>query len=123
MQVDTVDLTKDWYNFNRVYFEMGKAMLTTTSLGQLRNVAALLRAYPKARIKLGGYTDSTGTYQINKQLSETRARTASANLVEMGISPSRIEARGYGPRYDIADNTTEEGRAKNRRLSVKILET
>lgn len=122
MQVDTVDLTKGWYNFGRVYFETGKAMLTTTSLGQLRNVAALLRAYPKARIKLGGYTDSTGTYQVNKQLSEDHARTAWASLVEMGISPSRIEARGYGPRYGIADNTTEEGRAKNRRLSVKILE-
>ena len=122
MQVDTLDLTKDWYNFNRVYFEMGKAMLTTTSLGQLRNVAALLRAYPKARIKLGGYKDSTGTYQINKQLSEDRARTAWASLVEMGICPSRIEARGYGPRYSIADNTTEKGQAKNRRPSVKILE-
>ena len=121
MQVDTLDLTKDWYNFNRVYFEMGKAMLTTTSLGQLRNVTALLRAYPKARIKLGGYKDSTGTYQINKQLSEDRARTAWASLVEMGISPARIDARGYGPRYGIAPNISEEGRAKNRRLSVKVL--
>ena len=101
---------------------MGKAMLTTTSLGQLRNVTALLRAYPKARIKLGGYKDSTGTYLINKQLSEDRARTAWASLVEMGISPSRIEARGYGPRYGIADNTTEKSQAKNRRPSVKILE-
>ena len=66
MQVDTVDLTKGWYNFDRVYFETGKTMLTTTSLGQLRNVAALLRTYPKARIKLGDYIDSIGIYEVNK---------------------------------------------------------
>jgi outer membrane protein OmpA-like peptidoglycan-associated protein len=122
MQVDTVDLTRGWYNFDRVYFEAGKATLTAASLSQLRNVAALLRAYPKARIKLGGYTDDTGTYKVNKALSEARSRTAWASLVEMGISPSRVDARGYGPNYSIATNTTEEGRAMNRRLSVKVVQ-
>jgi outer membrane protein OmpA-like peptidoglycan-associated protein len=122
MQVDTVDLTRGWYNFDRVYFEAGKATLTAASLSQLRNVAALLRAYPKARIKLGGYTDDTGTYKVNKALSEARARTAWASLVEMGISPSRVDARGYGPNYSIATNATEEGRAMNRRLSVKVVQ-
>ena len=122
VQVDTVDLTKGWYNFDRVYFEAGKANLTHESIGQLRNVATILQAYPKARIKLGGYTDSTGTYNVNKQLSEARARTAWVSLVEMGISPSRIDARGYGRNYAIAANDSEEGRAKNRRLSVKVLE-
>jgi outer membrane protein OmpA-like peptidoglycan-associated protein len=121
MQVDTVNLTLGWYNFDRVYFEAGKATLTAASLSQLRNVAALLRAYPTARIKLGGYTDDTGTYKVNKALSEARARTAWASLVEMGISPSRVDARGYGPNYSIAANDTEEGRAMNRRLSVKVV--
>jgi outer membrane protein OmpA-like peptidoglycan-associated protein len=120
-QIDTVDLTKGWYNFDRVFFNPGKATLTAESISQLRNVATLLRAFPKSRVKLGGYTDSTGTYKVNKQLSDARARTAWASLVEMGISPSRIEARGYGPRYSIAPNATEEGRAMNRRLSVKVL--
>lgn len=119
--VDTVDLTRGWYNFDRVFFHPGKATLTAESLNQLRNVATLLRAYPKARVKLGGYTDSTGTRKVNQQLSDARARTAWASLVEMGISPSRVEARGYGPRYAIAPNTTEEGRSMNRRLSVKVL--
>lgn len=122
MQVDSVDLTQGWYNFDKVFFETGKATLTTESLGQLRNIATLLRAYPKARIKLGGYTDNTGDYKVNRQLSEARARTAWASLVEMGISPARLEARGYGPGYSIAANETEEGRAKNRRLSVKVLQ-
>lgn len=122
IQVDTVDLTRGWYNFDRVYFEAGKATLTAASLNQLRNVATLLRAYPTARVKLGGYTDDTGTYKVNKALSEARARTAWASLVEMGISPSRVDARGYGPNYSIAANATEEGRAMNRRLSVKVVQ-
>ncbi|GAB2859402.1 OmpA family protein [Hymenobacter ruber] len=122
VQVDTVDLTQGWYNFDRVYFEAGKATLTPESVSQLRNIATLLRAYPKARLKLGGYTDDTGTYKVNKALSEARARTAWASLVEMGVSPSRLDARGYGPNYSIASNATEEGRAQNRRLSVKVLQ-
>ena len=81
-----------------------------------------MRSYPKARIKLGGYTDSTGTYKVNKLLSDARARTTWASLVEMGISSSRVDAHGYGPRYAIASNTNEEGRAQNRRLSVKVLQ-
>ena len=120
-QVDTLDLSRGWYNFDRVFFETGKATLTPESMSQLRNVVTLMRAYPTARVKIGGYTDSTGTYKVNKMLSEARARTAWASLVEMGISPARIDARGYGPRYGIAPNTTEEGRAMNRRLSVKVL--
>ncbi|WP_035559512.1 OmpA family protein [Hymenobacter sp. IS2118] len=121
-EVDTVDLTRGWYNFDRVFFHPGKATLTAESIGQLRNIAALLRAFPQSRIKLGGYTDSTGTSKVNRQLSEARARTAWSSLVDMGISPSRVDARGYGPRYAIAPNTTEEGRAMNRRLSVKVLQ-
>ena len=120
-QVDTLDLSRGWYNFDRVFFETGKATLTPESMGQLRNVVTLMRAYPKARIKVGGYTDSTGTVKVNRMLSEARARTAWASLVEMGISPARIDARGYGPRYGIASNATEVGRAQNRRLSVKVL--
>ena len=122
LQVDTVDLTRGWYSFDRVYFDAGKASLTDASLKQLRNVAALLRAYPRSRIKLGGYTDSTGSYKINKILSEDRAHAAWESLVSMGIAPTRIDTRGYGPRYSIAPNSTEEGRAMNRRLSVKVLQ-
>ncbi|MBF9235895.1 OmpA family protein [Hymenobacter sp. BT683] len=121
-QIDTVDLTHGWYNFDRVFFHAGKATLTAESLNQLKNVAAILRAFPQSRIKLGGYTDSTGTSKVNRQLSEARARMAWSSLVDMGISPGRIDARGYGPRYAIAPNTTEEGRAMNRRLSLKVLQ-
>ncbi|GAB2952107.1 hypothetical protein GCM10027048_16440 [Hymenobacter coalescens] len=120
-QVDTVDLTKGWLNFDRVFFEPGKATLTPDSRVQLGHIAQIMRAYPKVRIKIGGYTDSTGTYKVNKLLSEARAQAAWAALVELGISPGRMDARGYGPRYAIAGNATDEGRAMNRRLSIKVL--
>jgi outer membrane protein OmpA-like peptidoglycan-associated protein len=108
-------------SFDRVYFETGKATLTKESMQQLRNIALLLQSYPQTRIKLGGYTDSVGSYQMNRQLSEARARTAWAALVELGVSPARLEARGYGSNYPIATNTTPAGRAMNRRLSVRVL--
>lgn len=120
-KIDTADLTKGWINFDRVYFDTGKASLTKESMQQLRNLALMLKSYPNARVKIGGYTDSTGTYKVNRQLSEARARSAWAVLVDMGVSPSQIEARGYGWNYAIASNKTEEGRAMNRRLSVKVL--
>ena len=104
-----------------MFFETGKATLTPESISQLRLVVTLMRAYPTARVKIGGYTDSTGTYKVNKLLDEDRARTTWASLVELSISPARIDARGYGPRYGIAPNITEVGRAMNRRLSMKVL--
>ncbi|WBA42580.1 OmpA family protein [Hymenobacter canadensis] len=120
-QIDTVDRTKGWMSFDRVYFETGKATLTKESMQQLKNIALLLQSYPQTRIKLGGYTDSVGAYQMNRQLSEARARTAWAALVELGVSPARLEARGYGSNYPIASNTTPAGRAMNRRLSVRVI--
>ena len=104
-----------------MFFEIGKATLPPKSMSQLRNLVTLTRAYPTTRVKIGGYTDSTGISKANKILSEARSRTAWASLVEMGLSPARINARGYGLRYAIAPNTTEGGRAMNCRLSVKVL--
>ncbi|AII50468.1 OmpA family protein [Hymenobacter sp. APR13] len=120
-KIDTVDRTKGWMSFDRVYFDTGKATLTKESMQQLKNIALLLQSYPQTRIKLGGYTDSVGSYQMNRQLSEARARTAWAALVELGVSPSRLEARGYGSNYPVASNTTPAGRAMNRRLSVRVI--
>lgn len=120
-KIDTVDRTHGWLSFDRVYFETGKATLTKESMQQLKNIALLLQSYPQTRIKLGGYTDSVGSFQMNRQLSEARARTAWAALVELGVSPARLEARGYGSNYPIASNITPAGRAMNRRLSVRVI--
>jgi len=121
VKVDTEDLSQGWINLDRVFFERGKATLTKESMAQLKHIATIMKGYSTVRIKIGGYTDSTGTYKVNRLLSETRARTARTALVRMGVSSTRLEAQGYGSNYSISDNRTEEGRAMNRRLSVKVL--
>jgi outer membrane protein OmpA-like peptidoglycan-associated protein len=121
LEVDTVDRTHGWINFDRVFFTPNKATVTKESMAQLANIAAILKAHPQARVRLGGYTDSTGSYSLNRHLSEARARTAWAALVELGVAPGRLEARGYGPRYAVASNSTEAGRAQNRRLSLRVV--
>ena len=89
---------------------------------QLSNVAAILKAYPAVRIKIGGYTDNSGDAAANQRLSQARAETVMNELRTMGVTPSRLEAEGYGPAHPIADNATPEGRAKNRRVALRLTE-
>lgn len=71
-------------------------------------------------IKIGGYTDNTGSDEINTKLSAERAANVAAALVERGIAPARLESEGYGPKHPIADNATQEGRDQNRRIAVRV---
>ena len=121
VQVDSVNRTKGWINFDRINFETGKALLTPESALQLGNVASILSTFPRAVVKLGGYTDSTGDALVNYQLSEARARAAMLTLLSMGVSPDRVQAKGYGPRYFVRPNNTPAGRALNRRVSIRVL--
>ncbi|MCB2379335.1 OmpA family protein [Hymenobacter sp. BT635] len=120
LQVDPVNRTKGWINFDRVYFDARKATLTDESKQQLRNVASILKSFPGARVKIGGYTDTTGNWMANLKLSEERANTAMSELVGMGIAVSRLEAKGYGGKHGIASNVTPMGRALNRRISIRV---
>ncbi|RPD47173.1 OmpA family protein [Hymenobacter sediminis] len=121
MQVDSVNRTKGWINFDRVYFETAQTTLTDESFQQLRNVASILKTFPNAMVKIGGYTDSTGNALKNFQLSEERAKTAMLVLASSGVDINRIQAKGYGGKYFITPNTTPEGRALNRRISIRVV--
>ncbi len=115
------DVKKDvWFDFDRLLFETGKATLEPASDDQLHNVAAILKAYPKVNIKIGGYTDNTGDKAANQKLSEERAQNVKAELEKLGVEPSRLAAQGYGEDHPVADNSTEEGRQKNRRISMRV---
>lgn len=103
-------------------FDTGSAKLRPESQEQLNNFAADLRTYPDVRAKVGGYTDNVGGAERNLQLSQKRANSVVAELVRKGISPDRLTAEGYGQQDPIADNSTEEGRAMNRRVSVGVLQ-
>jgi outer membrane protein OmpA-like peptidoglycan-associated protein len=109
-----------WFDFDRIRFRTGSSDLTPGSRVQLRNTAAILAAYPNVRIKIGGYTDNVGDPQSNLRLSDERAKRVMAELVKLGVAADRVEAEGYGDQHPIADNSTPEGRAKNRRTAVSV---
>jgi outer membrane protein OmpA-like peptidoglycan-associated protein len=111
-----------WFDFDRLTFNTGKATLEPASDEQLNNVAVILKAYPTAKIRLGGYTDNTGDSEENQHLSEERAQNVMAALTARGIDASRLSAKGYGEENPVADNSTAEGRQKNRRISIRVAE-
>ncbi len=112
--------TTTWFDFDRLLFDTGSATLQPASDEQLRNIAEILKAYPNVKIKIGGYTDNTGDKAANQKLSEDRANNVMAGLERLGVAPDRLEAQGYGEDHPVADNSTEEGKQKNRRISLRV---
>ncbi|HBE41388.1 MAG TPA: hypothetical protein DDW27_09325 [Bacteroidales bacterium] len=107
---------------NNILFQTGKAILTAGSYTELDRLAGILQENSLMRIEISGHTDNTGSLGLNSRLSEERAKAVVDYLIQKGISSERLEFRGYGPQQPIADNTSAEGRARNRRVEFKILE-
>lgn len=84
----------------------------------LNSVALVLKEYEKTMIDIVGHTDSTGSMQLNMQLSQARAASVGAYLQSQGVQAVRIATQGMGPQYPIASNDTPEGRAQNRRVEL-----
>ena len=101
-----------------IEFDVDKATLRPASYTTLDEVAASLKDWPEIRVEIQGYTDSTGSSVHNQELSNRRAGTVRAYLVSKGLDSSRLEAKGYGEESPIADNTTNGGRQKNRRVEL-----
>lgn len=102
-------------------FDLGKAELKPEAETQLLNIAKLLIVNPNGLLKIEGHTDNKGTAKANQLLSENRAIAVAAALKAMGIPETvRIETKGFGFSQPIAPNTTEEGKAKNRRVEISI---
>ena len=110
-----------WFTLDRFYFETGSSTLKAESKEQLDRVAAILKAYPAVNLKIGGYTDNTGSEAVNMALSSERANAAMAELVNRGIESSRLEAEGYGSQHPVCPaNDTPACRAMNRRIDVRV---
>jgi OmpA-OmpF porin, OOP family len=109
-----------WFNFDRLLFDTGSATLQPSSQEQLGNVAAILKAYPNVHVKIGGYTDNVGDATSNLALSKARAENVMNAIAAQGIDPSRLESEGYGEDHPVADNSTEDGRAQNRRIALRV---
>ncbi|MBQ7631909.1 MAG: OmpA family protein [Paludibacteraceae bacterium] len=103
-----------------IEFETGKATIKKKSYPLLNQIAKVFIENTNYNIEVQGHTDSTGKYEINKELSEKRANAVRDYLIEQGVDFQRLTAVGYGPDVPIADNKTKAGRAKNRRVEFKI---
>jgi outer membrane protein OmpA-like peptidoglycan-associated protein len=107
----------------QVQFQTGTAKLTGNSDEILEEVASVLKQRTEvAKLEVQGHTDNKGNKAANKTLSQSRADSVMKALVAKGIEADRLSAKGYGQDEPIADNATEEGRQKNRRVQFKILE-
>ncbi|GAC1582035.1 MAG: hypothetical protein NVS3B20_12760 [Polyangiales bacterium] len=100
----------------QIHFEFDKAKIKPDSFGILNAVVQVLKDNPDLTIEVGGHTDNKGAAEYNHRLSQARSESVRTYLIEHGIAPSRLTARGYGMEVPIDSNTTDDGRAKNRRV-------
>ena len=105
-----------------VTFEVNSAQLTAASRPILDGVADGLRKHPRLRVELQGHTDSSGADAYNLQLSQRRANSVREYLLSQGVPAAQLTARGYGETQPITDNTSNEGRSKNRRVVMHVID-
>jgi outer membrane protein OmpA-like peptidoglycan-associated protein len=104
-----------------INFETGKAELLPVAYPELEKILKVMRDYPETKWKIEGHTDNTGSLKLNTELSINRAKSVYNYFVSNGISAARLLYNGYGPDYPIADNSTESGKALNRRVAVILM--
>ncbi len=104
------------YISHGIRFDVNKAVIKPESMGELGAIAKLMGEVTNSAYEIGGYTDSDGDDASNLKLSQARAEAVKKQLIAMGINADRLTAKGYGETKPIADNTTPEGKANNRRV-------
>lgn len=105
---------------NNVTFDSSSSTLKPAGANTLSGVAMVLKEYPKTAVNVAGYTDSTGTRQLNMTLSQQRADNVGSSLISQGVAANRIRTTGMGPDNPIASNSTTEGKAQNRRVEITL---
>mgnify|MGYP003549474395 CR=1 FL=1 len=114
-------LKKIWFDFDNLNFETGSANLTAGSQAQVSNMVAILKAFPAAKLKIGGYTDKVGNEASNRKLSASRANAVKAALDKGGVGAQVIGAEGYGSEFaKFPADAPESDRVKDRHVSVSI---
>ncbi|WP_289055160.1 OmpA family protein [Carboxylicivirga marina] len=105
-----------------VFYESDSYLLKPTSHTELDYVVRLLKLNPSVKVEIGGHTDNIGGKQYNQELSEKRAQSVHDYIIEKGIPVAQVNYKGYGYDQPVESNDTEEGKAKNRRTELKIVE-
>lgn len=116
-QGDTINLVVP----DAISFATNSAQLAPHFYAPLNQVAESLKSYPDTIVQIVGHTDSTGTAAYNQQLSVNRANAVVIYLAAQGIDRTRMQAVGMGESQPVASNATAAGRAKNRRVEIKII--
>jgi adhesin transport system outer membrane protein len=111
---------KDITVLKGVYFDNDKADLREDALPRLDEAVETLNRYPEIKVEIAGHTDWTNTDAYNQSLSERRAKAVMDYFISKGVDAGRLSAKGYGESSPIADNQTDDGRAKNRRVELRI---
>ncbi len=104
-----------------VTFDFNRTELKPQFYPALNNVAATLREYNQTIVEVSGHTDNVGSAAVNQRISEERAQNVATYLIGQGLQRERFEVAGFGYRYPVADNSTEQGRALNRRVEIRIV--
>jgi outer membrane protein OmpA-like peptidoglycan-associated protein len=115
------DLYSKIFEIKNLNFESGKFNIQKQYFKDLENLVILLREQINIKIEIAGHTDSIGDNKTNIILSNNRAKSIKSYLVKNGILESRIKCVGYGEKQPITNNSTKEGREKNRRIEIRIL--
>lgn len=104
-----------------IFFDYDKATILQQSYNELQNLLAILQSHPTMKIEIDGHTDGHGSIDYNQRLSENRAKAVVDFLISKGVDPKRLQYKGYGKTRPIDTNTTDEGRARNRRVEFMVL--
>jgi OmpA-OmpF porin, OOP family len=106
--------------FEGLAFQSGRSALESESRSTVDDLAAILKAFPSAEVRLEGHTDNVGNPDANQRLSLERAETVRAALIAGGVEARRLDAVGFGQERPVTSNDTEDGRAKNRRTELVV---
>lgn len=116
-------LKNRWFDFDNLTFKTASAEITPESQHQIDNITAILKAFPKTKVKIGGYTDKTGNEETNKKLSNARAASVRSALDKTGVGSQVVGAEGYGSQYaKYAADAPDSDRVKDRRISLSVRE-
>ncbi len=115
-QVKTIEFAA-----KNIRFDVGKSNIKQSSFNDLDNLLKIMNEFPASRYTINGYTDNTGTDELNNKLSEERAQHVKKYFTDRGISTGRLTAKGFGKANPIATNDTPEGKLENRRVEINLV--
>lgn len=104
-----------------VTFDFNSSELKPQFYTALNNIAGTVKEYNQTIVEVNGHTDNRGTREVNQRISNERAATVGNYLIGQGVQRERVEMRGFDYQYPVADNSTDQGRALNRRVEIRLI--